>query len=157
MIQQTLVSTIREDLIHKLKQCIDEINTEVTKVTYENIESYEKMNKILANLRKLDPKWTIDGGFDKPGMWNFTDMLEGILKHRIIDIEIDEQDIENLDLEGYEEFHTALINIREKDPGWSINGTRRDYNRLFSSTDIGLPKFENSSEDKNENETPALR
>jgi hypothetical protein len=37
MIQQTLVSTIRADLIHKLKQCIDEINTEVTKVTYENI------------------------------------------------------------------------------------------------------------------------
>jgi len=56
MIQQTLVSTIRADLIHKLKQCIAEINTEVTKVTYDNIESYEKMNKILANLRKLDPK-----------------------------------------------------------------------------------------------------
>ena len=37
MIQQTLVSTIRADLFHKLKQSIAEINTEVTKVTYENM------------------------------------------------------------------------------------------------------------------------
>jgi hypothetical protein len=52
---ETLVDTVKTELIHKLKLCIDEINTEVDKVTYENIWSYEKMNKILANLRKLDP------------------------------------------------------------------------------------------------------
>ncbi len=70
------------------------------------------MNKILANLWKLYPRWTIEGGFDKPGMWNSTDMLEGILKYHILDVEIIEQDEENLDLEGFEEFHQALIDIR---------------------------------------------
>ncbi len=90
---ETLVDTVKTELIYKLKLCIDEINTEVDKVTYENIRSYEKMNKVLANLRKLDPNWTINGGFDKPGMWDLTDMLEGILKHRIIDIEIDDQNV----------------------------------------------------------------
>ncbi len=126
-------------------------------MTYENIHSYEEMNPILANLRKLNPEWTIKGGFDKQGKWNFTDILENILKQRIIEIEIDELDIENLDLEGYGEFHTALRDIREKDPGWSINGTRREYNKLFSSTEVGLPKPNNSSEDENNDEDLALR
>jgi hypothetical protein len=39
-------------------------------------------------------------------------MLEGILKYHILDVEIIEQDEENLDLEGFEEFHQALIDIR---------------------------------------------
>ena len=149
---ETLVDTVKTGLIHKLKLCIDEINTEVDKVTYENIWSYEKMNKILANLRKLDPNWTIDGGFDKPGMWDLTDMLEGILKHRIIDIEIDDQDIENLDLESYNEFHKALIDMRRRDPNWSINGTRRNLDKPIKSRNIGLPT--NSSESESENEHP---
>ncbi len=50
---ETLVDTVRTELIYKLKLCIDGINTEVDEVTYENIWSYEKMNRILANLRKL--------------------------------------------------------------------------------------------------------
>jgi hypothetical protein len=149
---ETLVDTVKIELIYKLKLCIDEINTEVDKVTYENIRSYEKMNKVLANLRKLDPNWTIDGGFDKPGMWDLTDMLEGILKHRIIDIEIDDQDIENLDLESYNEFHKALIDMRRRDPSWSINGTRRNLDKPIKSRNIGLPT--NSSESENENEHP---
>jgi hypothetical protein len=107
------------------------------------------MNGILANLRKLDPRWTIDGGFDKPGMWNFIDIYEGILKHRIIDIEIDDQDIENLDLEGYEEFHKALIDIRKRDPDWSINGTKRNLIKPIRSRDIGLPTNSSESEDEN--------
>ena len=147
---ETLVDTVKTGLIHKLKLCIDEIDTEVDKVTYENIWSYEKMNKILANLRKLDPNWTIDGGFDKPGMWDLTDMLEGILKHRIIDIEIDDHDIENLDLESYNEFHKALIDMRKRDPSWSINGTRRNLDKPIKCRNIGLPT--NSSESESENE-----
>jgi len=149
---ETLVDTVKTELIYKLKLCIDEINTEVDEVTYENIWSYEKMNRILANLRKLDPNWTIDGGFDKPGMWDLTDMLEGILKHRIIDIEIDDQDIENLDLESYNEFHKALIDMRKRDPRWSINGTRRNLDKPIKSRNIGLPT--NSSESESENERP---
>ncbi len=48
---ETLVNTVKTELVYKLKLCIDEINTEVDEVTYENIWSYEKMNRILANLR----------------------------------------------------------------------------------------------------------
>ena len=81
-------------------------------------------------------------------MWNFIDIYEGILKHRIIDIEIDDQDIENLDLEGYEELHKALIDIRKRDPDWSINGTKRNLSKQIRSRDIGLPTNSSESEDE---------
>jgi hypothetical protein len=126
---ETLVDTVKTDLIQKFKSCIDGINTEVEKVSYENIRSYEEMNKILVNIRNLDPTWRIKGGFEKQGMWNQLDILEGILKERIRDIEIDEQDLEDLDLEGYGEFHQALADIRKVNPEWSINGTKRSLKK----------------------------
>jgi len=55
-----------------------------------------------------------------------------------------------LDLESYNEFHKALIDVRKRDPGWSINGTRRNLSKPIKCRNIGLPT--NSSESESENE-----
>ena len=60
-------------------------------------------------------------------------MLGGILRHCcFLDIEID--DVDRLDIDGNEELHRSLIDMRDNDPTWCINGTRR----YLPSEDIGL-------------------
>ncbi len=42
--------------------------------------------------------------------------------------------------------------MRKRDPRWSINGTRRNLDKLIKSRNIDLPT--NSSESESENERP---
>ncbi len=63
-------------------------------------------------------------------------MLEGILRCRILEIDI--SDLDTLDMDGYENFHDSLRDLRAEDPGWSINNTRRDFPILLTSEDLGL-------------------
>ncbi len=132
--KETLVDTIKTNLVYQLKIRIDEINTEVVIINDNNIEQYEKLNEILVSIRKLDPSWNIDSNSDKP--WSFKYMLEHNLRLRILEIDITDLDI--LDVEGYENLHDSLRDLRLEDPGWSINNTRRDFPILLTPTDIGL-------------------
>ncbi len=63
-------------------------------------------------------------------------MLEGIIKKRILEIDLSE--IDSIDLEGYLELHQSLKDVREHDPSWSIDRTRRNPPNLLTSTQIGL-------------------
>jgi hypothetical protein len=132
--KEALVNTIKTDLIRQFKVCIDEINTEIVVINDNNVKQYEKLNEVLINLRRLDPNWSIDSNSDKP--WSFKYILEGILRLRIIEIDI--TDLDTLDMDGYENFHDALRDLRSDDPGWSINNTRRDFPVLLTPEDIGL-------------------
>ena len=133
-VKEMLVDIIKTDLINQFKFCIDDINTEIIVINESNVAQYEKLSKVLINLRILDPKWNIDSNSNKP--WKFKYMLEGNLRSRILEIDI--SDIDILDIEGYENFHDALRDLRAEDPGWSINNTRRDFPILLTSEDIGL-------------------
>ena len=132
--KETLVDTVKTDLICQFKMCVDDINTEIIVINKSNVMQYEKLNEVLINLRRLDPKWNIDSNSDKP--WSFKYMLEGILRCRILEIDI--SDLDTLDMDGYENFHDSLRDLRAEDPGWSINNTRRDFPILLTSEDIGL-------------------
>jgi hypothetical protein len=132
--KETLVDTIKTDLIRQFKIRIDDINTEIIVINESNVMQYEKLNEVLINLRTLDSKWSIDSNSNKP--WKFKYMLEGNLRNRILEIDI--SDIDILDIEGYENFHDALRDLRAEDPGWSINNTRKDFPILLTSEDIGL-------------------
>ncbi len=132
--KETLVDTIKTDLIRQFKICVDNINTEVIIINENNVGQYEDLNEVLINLRRLDSKWNIDSNSDKP--WKFKYMLEENLRRRILEIEI--SDLDTIDIEGYEKFHDALRDLRAEDPGWSINNTRRNFLVLLTSEDIGL-------------------
>ena len=41
-------------------------------------------------------------------------------------------------MDGYENFHDSLRDLRAEDPGWSINNTRRDFPILLTTEDLGL-------------------
>jgi len=132
--KETLVDTIKISLVYQFKIRIDEINTEVVVINDNNIEQYEKLNEILVNIRRLDPNWSINSNSNKP--WSFKYMLENNLRLRILEIDITDLDI--LDMDGYENLHDSLRDLRLEDPGWSINNTRRDFPILLTPTDIGL-------------------
>jgi hypothetical protein len=132
--KETLVDTIKTNLVNQFKICVDDINTEIIIINESNVEQYEKLNEVLINLRRLDPEWNIDSNSDKP--WKFKYMLEGNLRRRILEIDI--SDLDTLDMDGYEKFHDALRDLRAEDPGWSINNTRRNVPILLTSEDIGL-------------------
>ena len=132
--KETLVDTIKTDLINQFKMCVDEINTEIIVINENNVTQYEKLNEVLINLRRLDPEWNIDSNSDKP--WSFKYMLEENLRRRILEIDISDLDTINIDV--YEKFHDALRDLRAEDPGWSINNTRRNFRVLLTSEDIGL-------------------
>ena len=63
-------------------------------------------------------------------------MLENNLRLRILEIDIN--DLDTLDMDGYENLHDSLRDLRLEDPGWSINNTRRGFPILLTPTDIGL-------------------
>ena len=67
--KETLVDTIKTDLVSQFKMCIDDINTEIIVINESNVTQYEKLNEVLINLRRLDPEWNIDSNSDKP--WSF--------------------------------------------------------------------------------------
>jgi hypothetical protein len=133
-LKETLVDTIKTDLIRQFKMCVDNINTEIITINENNVEQYEDLNEVLINLRKLDSKWNINSNSDKP--WKFKYMLEENLRRRILEIDI--SDLDTMDIDGYEKFHDALRDLRIEDPGWSINNTRRSFLVLLTSEDIGL-------------------
>jgi hypothetical protein len=133
-LKETLVDTIKIDLIRQFKMCVDEINTEIIVINESNVKQYEDLNEVLINLRRLDSKWNIDSNSDKP--WKFKYMLEENLRRRILEIDI--SDLDTIDIEGYEKFHDALRDLRAEDPGWSIDNTRRSFLVLLTSEDIGL-------------------
>ncbi len=132
--KETLVNTIKTDLIRQFKICVDNINTKIIVINENNVRLYESINEVLINLRRLDSKWNIDSNSDKP--WKFKHMLEENLRRRILEIDI--SDLDTLDIDGYEKFHDVLRDLRAEDPGWSINNTRRDFPILLTSEDIGL-------------------
>jgi len=144
--KETLVDTIKTDLIRQFKMCVDEINTEIIVINERNVTQYEKLNEVLINLRRLDPKWNIDSNSDKP--WSFKYMLEGILRCRILEIDI--SDLDTLDMDGYENFHDSLRDLRAEDPRWSINNTRRNFPILLTSEDLGLMNNHLESKEKND-------
>ena len=133
-LKETLVDTIKIDLIRQFKMCVDEINTEIIVINESNVKQYEDLNEVLINLRRLDSKWNIGSNSDKP--WKFKYMLEENLRRRILEIDI--SDLDTIDIEGYEKFHDALRDLRAEDPGWSIDNTRRSFLVLLTSEDIGL-------------------
>jgi hypothetical protein len=133
-LKETLVDTIKIDLIRQFKMCVDEINTEIIVINESNVKQYEDLNEVLINLRRLDSEWNIGSNSDKP--WKFKYMLEENLRRRILEIDI--SDLDTIDIEGYEKFHDALRDLRAEDPGWSIDNTRRSFLVLLTSEDIGL-------------------
>ncbi len=90
-VKETLVDTIKTDLINQFKFCIDDINTEIIVINESNIAQYEKLSEVLIKLRILDPKWNIDSNLNKP--WKFKYMLEGNLRCRILEIDISDLDM----------------------------------------------------------------
>ncbi len=137
---EALVDTIKSELVVSLKNYVDRINTDKKVVDRDNWEIYVKMNKILHNLKRLDPQWSIEGSMDN--VWSLSSMLEGIFKHKILNIDLSE--INSIGLEGLEELHQSLEDIRENDPSWSINKTKRNPPTLLTSLQIGLQE-ENTS------------
>ncbi len=94
------------------------------------------MNKILHNLRRLDPQWTVEGS--KDNVWSLSSILERYFKQKILNIDLSE--IDSIDLEGYEELHQSLKDVRENNPKWSINKTERNILTLLIPTQIGSQK-----------------
>jgi hypothetical protein len=142
--KETLVDTIKTDLVSQFKKCIDDINTEIIVINESNVEQYEKLNEVLISLRRLDPEWNIDSNSDKPRSFKY--MLEGMLRCRILEIVI--SDLDTLDMDGYENFHDSLRDLRAEDPGWSIINTRRNFPILLTSEDIGLMNNQLKSKDE---------
>ncbi len=64
--KETLVDTIKTNLISQFKTCIDDVNIEIIVINESNVKQYEKLNEVLINLRRLDPEWNIDSNSDKP-------------------------------------------------------------------------------------------
>jgi hypothetical protein len=65
-LKETLVDTIKTDLIRQFKICVDDVNTEIIIINENNVGQYEDLNEVLINLRKLDSKWNINNNSDKP-------------------------------------------------------------------------------------------
>jgi len=131
---EAIVDTIKSELAIGFKNCIDKIDTEKKVVDRYNWEIYVKMNKILHNSRRLDPQWAIEG--DIGNSWSLCSILERDFKHKILNIDLSE--IDSIDLEGYEELHQSLKDLRANNPSWSINKTRRGSPILLTPTQIGL-------------------
>jgi hypothetical protein len=131
---EAIVDTIKSELAIGFKDCIDKVDTEKKVVDGYNCEIYVKINKILHNLRRLDPQWAIEG--DIGNSWSLSNILERDFKYIILNIDLSE--IDSIDLEGYEELHQSLKDLRENNPGWSVNKTRRSSPILLTSTQIGL-------------------
>ena len=131
---EAIVDTIKSELAIGFKDCIDKIDTEKKVVDRYNWEIYVKINKILHNSRRLDPQWTIEG--DIGNSWSLRSILERDFKYKILNIDLSE--IDSIDLEGYEELHQSLKDLRTNNPGWSINKTRRSSPILLTPTQIGL-------------------
>jgi hypothetical protein len=138
---EAIIDTIKSELAIGFKNCIDKIDTERKVVDRYNWEIYVKMNKILHNSRRLDPQWAIEG--DIGSSWSLRSILERDFKSKILNIDLSE--IDSIDLEGYEELHQSLKDLRTNNPGWSINKTRRDSPILLTPTQIGLQE-ENTSQ-----------
>ena len=79
--KETLVDTIKTNLVYQFKIRIDETNTEIIVINNSNIEQYEKLNEILVNIKRLDPSWSINSNSYKA--WSFKYMLENNLRLRI--------------------------------------------------------------------------
>ena len=45
--KETLVDTIKTDLIRQFKMCVDNINTEIIVINESNVMQYEKLNDCL--------------------------------------------------------------------------------------------------------------
>jgi hypothetical protein len=131
---EAIVDTIKSELAIGFKNCIDRIDTEKKVVDRYNWEIYVKINKILHSSRRLDPQWTIEG--DIGNSWNLNSILERDFKSKILNIDLSE--IDSIDLEGYEELHQSLKDLRVNNPRWSINKTRRSSPILLTPTQIGL-------------------
>jgi hypothetical protein len=131
---EAIVDTIKSELTIGFKNCIDKVDTEKKVVDRYNWEIYVKINKILHNARRLDPQWTIEGNIGNA--WSLSSILERDFKHKILNIDLSE--IDSIDLEGYEELHQSLKDLRENNPGWSVNKTRRNSPILLTPTQIGL-------------------
>jgi hypothetical protein len=137
---ETIVDTIKSELVIGFKNCIDKVDTDKKVVDRYNWEIYVKMNKILHNLRRLDPQWTVEGKIDNT--WSLSSILERDFKCKILNIDLSE--IDSIDLEGYEELHQSLKDIRETNPNWSINKTKRNLPTLLTPIQIGLQEEETS-------------
>ncbi len=131
---EAIVDTIKSELAISFKSCIDKIDTEKKVVDRYNWEIYVKINKILHNSRRLDPQWAIEG--DIGNSWSLSSILERDFKYKILNIDLSE--IDSIDLEGYEELHQSLKDLRENNPSWSVNKTRRSSPILLTSTQTGL-------------------
>jgi hypothetical protein len=68
---------------------------------------------------------------------------------RIYILETSAAEFETTDVEDHQNFHNLLIDLRDEDPDWSINGTRRNQPVLITPEDIGLA--ENHLQSNNEN------
>jgi len=137
---EAIVDTIKSELAIGFKNCIDKIDTGKKVVDRYNWEIYVKVNKILHNSRRLDPQWAIEG--DIGNSWSLRSILERDFKSKILNIDLSE--IDSIDLEGYEELHQSLKDLRTNNPGWSTNKTRRSSPILLTPTQIGLQE-ENTS------------
>ena len=137
---EAIIDTIKSELAIGFKNCIDKIDTEKKVVDRYNWEIYVKINKILHNSRRLDLQWTIEG--DIGNSWSLNSILERDFKSKILNIDLSE--IDSIDLEGYEELHQSLKDLRVNNPGWSINKTRRSSPILLTPTQIGLQEEDTS-------------
>ena len=138
---EAIVDTIKSELAIGFKNSIDKIDTEKKVIDRYNWEIYVKMNKILQNSKRLDPQWAIAG--DIGNSWSLRSILERDFKSKILNIDLSEFD--SIDLEGFEELHQSLKDLRASNPGWSINKTRRSSPILLTPTQIGLQE-ENTSQ-----------
>jgi hypothetical protein len=131
---EAIVDTIKSELAIGFKNCIDKVDTDKKVVDRYNWEIYVKINKILHNSRRLDPQWAIEGNIGNS--WSLSSILERDFKYKILNIDLSE--IDSIDLEGYEELHQSLKDLRENNLNWSVNKTRRSSPTLLASTQIGL-------------------
>ncbi len=131
---EAIIDTIKSELAIGFKNCIDKIDTEKKVVDRYNWEIYVKMNKILHNSRRLDPQCAIEGNIGNS--LSLSSILERDFKYKILNIDLSE--IDSIDLEGYEELHQSLKDLRVKNPSWSTNKTRRSSPILLTPTQIGL-------------------
>jgi hypothetical protein len=131
---EAIVDTVKSELAIDFKNCIDKVDTEKKVVDRYNWKIYVKINKILHNSRRLDPQWAIEG--DIGNSWSLSSILERDFKHKILNIDLSE--IDSIDLEGYEELHQSLKDLRANNPSWSVNKTRRSSPILLTTTQIGL-------------------
>jgi hypothetical protein len=137
--RKVLPDTIKLNLVSQFKYCIDAIDTAVIIVGEEHSEQYKKFIEILINLKTLDPKWTIETNFYDPGRpWNLALMYENMI--RVYILETSAAEFEEANVDDHQGFHNLLVDLRDEDPDWSINGTRRNSSVLVTPEDIGLVK-----------------